>query len=188
LVTGRGSSNASEGRNGLRVFESRDGGTSWVDVITARGIIAPGPMTLNQAADGTPYLAANLQSVMPGPRDPLTLTAQQRNRPVEPGVNTRSTLAIWPISAARDAFSPAITVLDCRAEFGPPVGGGNWTWRADHPSGMTVRLADGNWHHLLGVRVQDYREIKEAMPPTPRTGMYLFEVLSSGESRPVWAF
>jgi hypothetical protein len=53
---------------------------------------------------------------------------------------------------------------------------------------MTVRLADGNWHHLLGVRVQDYREIKEAMPPTPRTGMYLFEVLSSGESRSVWAF
>jgi hypothetical protein len=53
---------------------------------------------------------------------------------------------------------------------------------------MTVRLADGKWHHLLGFRVQDYREIKEAMPPTARTGMYLIEIFSAGPARPVWNF
>ena len=46
---------------------------------------------------------------------------------------------------------------DCRGEWGPPPGGS--TWRIDHPSGTTVKLADGQWHHILGARVVEYAEL-----------------------------
>ena len=174
-------------RNDIRVRRSQDGGRTWSDLIEVRGVISPGPITLNQAADGTPYVAANLREVMLGAKDPLALLAAERKVKVEPGRDTRNTLSIWPLTASRNALAEPIDVLDGRAEFGPPAGS-NWTWRADHPSGMTVRLADGKWHHLLGTRVQDYREIKEAMPPTAHTGMYVYEVLSRGEPHPVWKF
>jgi hypothetical protein len=119
--------------------------------------------------------------------NPPTLAAQGL-RAVEPGQNSRNTLSLWPLKADRSGLAAPIAVRDCRAEFGPPVGGSNWNWRADHPSAMTVRLADGKWHALLGVRVQDYREIKEAMAPTPQTGMYVHEVISTGAPHPVWNF
>jgi hypothetical protein len=156
-------------------------------LIEVNGVISPAPITLNQAADGTPFIMANLASVIPGPRDPITVSAKP-GRPVEAGKNTRSTLCLWPLKEDRTGFAEPMIVRDCRGDFGPPVGGSRWTWRADHPSAASVRLADGKWHTLLGVRVQDYREIKEAMPPTPHTGMYVHEVLCSGEPRPVWKF
>mgnify|MGYP006145732939 CR=1 FL=1 len=65
-----------------------------------------------------------------------------------------------------------IVVKDCRAEFGPPPGNSNWTWRADHPSGMTLRLADGKWHTILGVRVQDYREVTGTFDHVVSVGMF----------------
>jgi len=184
LASARG---GGERRHDVRVARSDDGGRTWSTRIEVAGIIGPGPITLNQAADGTPYIAANLGSVMPGPRDPLSLAAAAKNTAVEPGTNSRNSLSLWPLSDDRSALAPRIDVLDCRAAFGPPTGA-NWTWRADHPSGMTVRLADGTWHHVLGFRVQDYREIKEAMPPTPRTGMYVHEILSIGPALPTWNF
>ncbi|MGC3971947.1 MAG: exo-alpha-sialidase [Pirellulales bacterium] len=174
-------------RHDIHVVRSDDGGRTWQDCVEAKTVVGAGPITINQASDGTPYIAANLHSVLPGPRDPLTLTALQRRRQPEPAGNNRNTLSVWPLTADRTKLAAKFDVLDCRAEFGPPQGS-NWTWRADHPSGMTVRLADGKWHHLLGFRVQDYREIKEAMPPTPRTGMYVQEILSSGPIHPVWKF
>jgi hypothetical protein len=154
-------------------------------IVEAKGVVSQAPITLNQAADGTPFITANLQSVMPGPRDPLSLSAKG-GRMVEAGKNSRNTLSLWPLKEERSGLAEPISVRDCRAEFGPPNGGSNWTWRADHPSAMTVRLADGKWHTLLGVRVQDYREIKEAMAPTPHTGMYVHEVISTGTPHPIW--
>jgi len=184
IATARGSG---EKRHDIHVVRSDDGGRTWSDLVEMKNLIGAGPITLNQAVDGTPYIAANLRAVTPGPRDPLTLAAIAKKVKVEPGTNSRNTLSLWPLSADRTSLLANMDVLDCRAEFGPP-NGSNWTWRADHPSGMTVRLADGLWHHVLGFRVQDYREIKEAMPPTSRTGMYLQEVLSSGAPHPIWNF
>jgi hypothetical protein len=184
LASARGSGDR---RNDVRIVGSEDAGRSWSNLIEVNEAIGAGPITLNNAADGTPYIAACRLVNTPGPNDPLTLAARARNRAVESNSNSRNTLAIRPLSAGRDKLAEEIEVLDCRAKFGPPQGS-NWSWRADHPSGMTVRLADGKWHHLLGVRVQDYREIKEAMPPTSRTGMYVYEILSSGPVRPLWNF
>jgi hypothetical protein len=184
LATARG---GGELRHDVRIAASADGGRTWTLLLEKKGLIGAGPVTLNSAADGTPYIAANRLVVTPREQDPLALDARARNRPVESNQNNRNTLSIWPLVSDRDDLADAVEVLDCRAQFGPPAGS-NWTWRADHPSGMTVRLADGKWHHLLGLRVQDYREIKEAMPPTPRTGMYVYELHSGAPPRPVWNF
>lgn len=184
LASARGSGDR---RHNVCIVRSDDGGRTWSDLIQVDDLIGAGPITLNQAADGTLYIAANLRRTMPGPRDPLTLLAASRKTAVEPATNNRNTLAIWPVSQDRRSLLEPQEVLDCRAAFGPPAGS-NWTWRADHASGMTVRLADGQWHHLLGFRVQDYREIKEAMPPTSRTGMYVHEIRSVGPAQPTWSF
>lgn len=184
LASARGSGDR---KHDVRVVRSDDGGRTWSDLVEVNGLVGAGPITLNQAADGTPYIAANRRYVTPGPQDPLTLLAATRKTTVEPATNNRNTLTIWPLSDDRRTLLEPRDVLDCRATFGPPEGS-NWTWRADHPSGMTVRLADEKWHHLLGFRVQDYREIKEAMPPTPRTGMYVQEIQSAGPTHPTWNF
>jgi len=186
LFSGRGG-RPDQRMNDVQVWRSGANGREWEKIIEVNGIIVA-PVSLNQAADGTPYIAAGLHDIIPGPNDPLTLAAKKAGTPVAIGKNSRSTLCLWPLNAARTGLEERIVVKDCRAEFGPPPGNSNWTWRADHPSGMTLRLADGKWHHVLGARVQDYREIRDAMPPTPWTGMYLHEVLSSGKPRPVWDF
>ncbi|HET6961845.1 MAG TPA: hypothetical protein VFJ27_05095, partial [Terriglobia bacterium] len=69
---------------------------------------------------------------------------------------------------------------------GPPPGGS--AWRVDHPSSMTVRRADGKWHHLRGMRILEYGELTYAIPPTPRTESHLEELISAGEPRPIWKF
>ena len=53
---------------------------------------------------------------------------------------------------------------------------------------MTLRLADGKWHNVLGMRILEYGELTFAMPPTPKSGAYLEEVISSGEAIPIWNF
>jgi hypothetical protein len=184
LASARGSG---ERRLDIRIVRSADAGRTWSNLIEVGNAVGAGPVTLNSAVDGTPYVAACRLANTPGPNDPLAIAARQRNRAVETNKNSRNTLVVIPLAASRDKLAAEIEVLDCRAKFGPPQGS-NWSWRADHPSGMTVRLADGKWHHLLGFRVQDYREIKEAMPPTPHTGMYLREILSNGPERPLWNF
>ena len=186
LFSGRGG-RTDQRTNDVQVWRSDKNDRNWEKIIDVKDIIVT-PVSLNQAADGTPYLAAGLNNITPGPNDPLTIAAKKAGTPVAVGKGSRSTLCIWPLNADRNGLEKPIVVKDCRAEFGPPPGNSNWTWRADHPSGMALRLADGKWHTLLGVRVQDYREIKEAMPPTPQTGMYVHEILTRGQPRPVWKF
>ena len=66
------------------------------------------------------------------------------------------------------------------------LGGGSWA--TDHPTGAVVRLADGRWHSVLGYRVLEWGENGLCYPPTPFSGAYVEEVISSGEPRPVWEF
>lgn len=171
--------------NDIRVWRSEDNGSTWSKVIHTRGAISSSTISLNQAADGTPYIAANLYEVFISPLDRIKLPKDAEGR-TRLGGATRNTLCLWPLNAARNALEPPLVGRDLAAEFGPPPGGS--AWRADHPSGMTVRLADGRWHHVLGMRILEYGELTYVMPPTPQTGSYLEELISAGEPRPVWQF
>ena len=64
---------------------------------------------------------------------------------------TRETLAIWSLTEDRAGLQTPFVVWDCRAEFGPTLGG--TTWRVDHAVATTVQLADGRQHNVLGQRL-----------------------------------
>ena len=147
--------------NLVRVWRSADNGRTWdvlIDLPKARG---QAPVTLNQAADGTPYIVANL-----------------------PG-HERDWLGLWPLQPDRKALGAMINVRNAVEDFGPPPSG--LVWFMDHPSAATLRLADGKWHHVLTYRLMDRGE-HSGGEPTPHTGQYVEEVISAGAARPPWKF
>ncbi len=169
----------------IRVWRSRDGGETWKKIIHVVGVISSCPITLNQAADGTPYIASNMYLV---PLDPIPkrfrIPADAEGR-VRGGGWTRQKLYLWPLSDDRAGLEAPILGRHCKAEFGPAPSGS--MWRADHPSSTTVQLADGNWHNVMGYRIHDDVESHE-LPSPPQTGAYLEEVISAGEPIPTWKF
>jgi hypothetical protein len=64
----------------------------------------------------------------------------------------------------------------------------NYFWNADHPTAKTVRLADGTWHTVIGMRICDEGEVHFGLPPAPQDGTYLEEVISTGPPVPPWKF
>ncbi len=178
-------------RTSIRVWRSADGGTTWRLQIEALGPISMSPVSINQAADGTPYVAANLFEV------PLWPIGDERyNHSGYKGTGDggrmrlggwlRERLVLWPLSADRKSLASPIVARDCRSEFGPPPGGSSW--HADHPSAMNLQLGDGSWHNILGYRVLERAEATHAIAPAPQSGAYLEEVLSSGPPLPAWHF
>jgi hypothetical protein len=169
----------------IRVWRSRDGGETWKKIIHVVGVISSCPITLNQAADGTPYIASNMYLV---PLDPIPkrfrIPADAEGR-VRGGGWTRQKLYLWPLSDDRAGLEAPILGRHCKAEFGPAPSGS--MWRADHPSSTTVQLGDGNWHNVMGYRIHDDVESHE-LPSPPQTGAYLEEVISAGEPIPTWKF
>ena len=63
--------------NAIRVWRSSDSGASWTTAMRVPQIREPAPLSLNRAADGTPYIAAN------------------------PLGQARSVLKLWPLDAGR---------------------------------------------------------------------------------------
>jgi hypothetical protein len=98
----------------------------------------------------------------------------------------RDLLCLWPLDAERRAVGMPIVARFCFLEFGAPRYGR--VWESDHPSAMTVRLADGKWHNVIGYRILERAEKEYGSPPSPRTGAYLEEVISAGPARPAWIF
>ncbi len=147
--------------NLVRVWRSGDGGSSWELVIDAPDTRHEAPISINQAADGTPYIAANLLG------------------------KGRETLCLWPLNAERTGLREPIVARDAREEFGAAPGGS--TWMVDHPSGAVVQLADGAWHNVLAYRILELAEHRGAEPPE-ETGCYVEEVVSAGEPIPTWRF
>ncbi|NSW56358.1 MAG: hypothetical protein HPY44_10100 [Armatimonadetes bacterium] len=145
----------------VRVWHKQDDGLEWGTVIKLAGAHNSGPISIGSAADGTPYIAANLSG------------------------SGRETLCIWPLNAERMDLEKPLTVRAARDEFGPAPGGG--AWMVDHPSGAVLRLADGRWHGVLAYRVLGDAEHKGALP-TAKTGCYLEEIASSGPPLPPWRF
>jgi len=147
----------------VRVWRSRDGGENWYEVLHKPDLRANAPVVLNQAADGTPYVAAN---------DPASF---------------RAALRLWPLNPDRTDVEAPVVARDCVRDFGPAPEG--TTWFADHPVSATVRLADGRWHNLLCYRVMAFStEGVGGETLTPHTGCYIEEVSSTGPTRAPWQF
>src|SRR5438093_9127761 len=171
LFTARGARVSTE--NDIRVWRSVDGGRSWKLALRVRGAIANSLLSVNRAADGTPFVAANLYDVLIYPmaehiRPPGDPTAahlaymHHAEAPAAVDVSTRAggwmreKLYLWPLRADRAGLEPPLVARDCRAEFGAPPGGSVWV--ADTPSAAVVRLADGAWRCLLGYRIVERAE------------------------------
>lgn len=151
------------------VYRSTDEGETWERVIQMEKFCFGSPVFLNRAADGTPYL----------------VTCRYREPPAHKFAK-REALWLWPLADDRRSIQDPIIVRDGPAEFGPAPHG--TPWRMDHPFGCTVRLADGEWRHLLGYRVLEDAEMRTNAGPTPFTGSYIEEVCSAGPAVPLWRF
>jgi hypothetical protein len=179
-------------RCAIRVWRSADSGRTWELRIEALGPISMSPVSINQAADGTPYVGANLYEVPLFPiGDGRYNHSAYRAAERGPGRQRlggwmRERLVLWPLTTDRSRLGVPVMARDCRAEFGSPPGGSTWT--ADHPSAMTLQLADGRWHSILGYRICERAEITHGIAATPQSGAYLEEVVSIGEPVPAWRF
>jgi hypothetical protein len=146
------------------VWRSIDNGKTWEQVIYRKNYRAQSTVSINQAADGTPFVVANLP----------------------PLHDTREVLCYCPLNVSRTDFTECLIVRDLPEELGPPPSG-SW-WRIDHPNSAIVRLKDGKWHSLLIYRIVDNMEIMGDAGPAPQTGCYVEEVFSRGEAIPAWDF
>jgi hypothetical protein len=165
--------------NLVRIWLSADHGKSWQILLTVPAIKNQAPVTVNCAADGTPYIVSN--PFIPG-FTPTPKTGRGRD-----------TLRLWPLNATRTGLENPILVRDAIAEFGPPPPSSNperpETWMLDHPTAATVQLADGRWHNLLAYRVKHSPLwAAAATVPSVRTGCYIEEVLSTAPALPAWNF
>lgn len=176
---------ARDSSNDIRIRRSADEGKTWTTVVHAAGLISRAPVSLNRAANGTLYVAANLYQVVLQATDKIHLYKSPQGR-INLGGATRNAIYVWPLNEKRDGLGVPLKVRDCLEEWGSPASGS--VWRLDHPVGATVRLADGRWHTVLASRVLDFAEALYAAPPTERTGTYLDEIISEGEPVPVWNF
>jgi len=159
---------------GIAIWRSGDGGVSWEAVVSAPGTRGNTPTILNQAADGTPYVAGN-------PYTPGACDGTGRRISIW---SHRQKVALWPLRADRRALLPPVLARDT-ADFGPPPEGR--VWYADHPLGATVQLADGRWRHLLAWRVRESQPARDSCErPTPFTGTFIEEVSTPGAGRPPW--
>ena len=145
----------------VRVLHKEESDPAWQQVIRAAGAHSPSPISINRAADGTPYISANLPE------------------------SARETLCLWPLNPSRTGLETPVVVRAARPEFGAPKGDSRWM--VDHPSGAVVRLRDGAWHAVLAYRILDSAEFRGAAPGPP-TGCYVEEVFSVGPAVPTWRF
>ena len=144
----------------VRVWRSVDG-RAWKLIVEQPDMRGQSPVTINRAADGTPYIVSNALG------------------------RERDKLVLWPFSRDRTGFEKPVTVRDALQQFGRPPS--KIVWFMDHANAGVVRLADGRWHDLLVYRILDRGEHGGQAPP-PQTGLYVEEVLSTGRAIPAWRF
>jgi len=171
LFTARGGGTSEKA---MRLWRSADGGQSWEKLLDQPQFRAGTPVSLNRCADGALYFAGNPER-----------KTDSLGRAL-PSIEMRETLLLWPLAQDRRSLLDPIVARDCPAEFGPAPAGS--IWRADHPVGLTVRLADGQWRHVFCYRVLDRDECVGDAMVTPRTGTYVEEILSDGENGGIWEF
>ena len=170
LVTARPTEH-NEGIYDIYVWRSEDGGATWEEALR-EGPLRSGPISINCAADGSPYIASG-----------ATHTPEGVKREYE-----REAITIWPLADDRRSLLDPIIARDGLKEFGRNSEG--HIRAVDHPSGRTLRLSDGQWRHLLGFRILSPFEIKIGLDETVIAvpGVYLDELVSDGEPAPEWRF
>lgn len=164
----------------LRLWRSTPGG-EWKQTLDVPNARLNSPVTVNVAADGSAYLVSN-------PYDTAFIPeTDQAGR-------GREKLVLWPLAVDGMGLAQPRLIRDCLLEFGPPPSYSNNTaapekWMADHPNGMTVRLKDGYWHHLLAYRIcHSPRYRSSGTMPSPHSGCHIHEIYSCGPARPPWLF
>ena len=158
------------------VWRSEDQGVTWEEVIHVKSARF-GPVTINRAVDGSLYIVAN----------PINKPASSPNA-LGKRDYVREALQLWMLAPDRRSLLTPVVVRDGHVEWGLTSRG--FIRSLDHPSGRTVRLADGQWHHLLGYRVLGPWEVLVGtdLAATPIPGTYLDEIFSRGEPAPEWNF
>lgn len=165
----------------LRVWRSVKAG-QWTPIVDQPRARLNSPATVNMAADGSAYLVSN-------PYDATFIPETARKG------RGREKLVLWPLNGERTGVERPLPIRDCQAEFGEPPAsavpqaGVPEKWMADHANGMTVRLKDGQWCHLLAYRIcHSPLYDSHGTPPSPRSGCYIEEVTSRGPAHPAWSF
>jgi hypothetical protein len=164
------------------VWRSRDNGSSWEKIIDIPNLRQPSPVTINQAADGTPYVLCN-QSLAAFIATNGTMIDGDGH------CSFREILCLWPLNESRTGLLSPHSVRYPRYEFGVPPGGCDWT--CDHASGNTIRLADGQVHHLICYRMQAHAEVGGAgtdIPPTPHSGLWVERCITELARSEEWHF
>ncbi len=172
--------------NDVRIWRSPDAGVSWEKIIHVRGIVGSTPICLNQATDGSLYVASNMYQVLLHPRPHTYTLPRDRHGNPRGGGWLREIPALWPLNQDRKGLQTPMIARDCRSGFGFPPGGSNWN--ADHPVATNLRLRDGRWHNTLVMRVLEYGEIVRQLGPAPQSGTYVEEVHAAGKPVPAWRF
>jgi hypothetical protein len=170
----------------LRVWRQARPGAAWELKIHLDRVLPSTPVAIGRAVDGTPFIMGNLYQ--PEFKLPAGLHSDGGISRLEPvgWRGERSTLCVWTLNAARDGFDAQFVARDPRSEFGLPPHG--TVWAVDHPVASPVRLADGQWHTLMGYRMLEWKENTHFIPPSPQTGSYLDEIVSFGPPAPLWNF
>lgn len=184
-------------RNDVVIWRSGDNVASWQKIIHVKNLRYRSPITLDTAADGTPYIVCNHYLSAPMNYEGSFMDGFGRT-------TSREMIALWPLNANRNGLLSPLVAAFPRYEFGPPpvyegpqpgvnvkdpgaIGKGR-DWTVDHPNSMTVRLADGQWHNLLCHRRLAQAEVQGPILPTPHSGLCVEEVFSAGPARPEWNF
>ncbi len=171
----------------IRVWRSTDGGNGWEVVVDVPGVRQFAPVTVNQAADGTPYVVStpfDHTFAFKSSSDADFAIAKKRGR-------GREILCLWPLDEERTGLLGPMVIRDAEGEFGKRPTHPEWYdgWMVDHANAMTVRLADGAWHNVLV-----YRCLHSALyhslgrHPAPQAGCYVEEVTSQGHEQGAWNF
>jgi hypothetical protein len=170
----------------IRIWRSSDGGQTWTKIIHVVGEAAASVISINRAADGTPYIASNLYDVLLHPVAERFRRRKDAQGIIHGAPFGREKLCLWPLNADRTDLETPMLVRDTYAEFGRTPSGD--TWNVDHPNALTVQLGDKFWHNLIVMRVCDHGTVSEGDAPAPQSGTYIEEVVSAGEPLPMWVF